>query len=268
MVRKQNLLIIILTLVLAVSCTTTSNFSGNGSSESQAKREALQELSEFYSVDIKTIKTYSADSISYEEAEFNKDGSYSIQANFNETQQLKLLKAKSSEYSSQISECLKKADKEKTIFGKLNQLETAKSIAIKQQSLQEYIYKLGGRKENNKLSSIQSSIDKLASKKNISLNGDSSMEIVLAQALNKKGYTITGNSSIEFNINFVPSTSLDPNGNFYIASYQLELVVTENGTASLVKEHSGKGTGVTEEQAISKARENAVIWIMDNLGNE
>lgn len=274
---------------------------GTGKTQEKAKNNALAQISEFFDVSVKSVSlfkdfetienkenayssstaidltnSYSAffnlSAVKIENLKQDEEGNFTCMAILNKAEQVHIFSTELLEYENQISMHLKEASKSLGIFQKLNHLEKAKTAALLERQIQEYIFLLNGKKQKNSLIKIEKEIMDTIKNQTINLEvnmegNNSTLYNNLSTQLIDKGFTIAENSPITLTVDLTYDLSKDPGNQFFLATYQSNIKVTEQNSTTFNKTNNGKGAGITQEKAIEKALEKASIWIFENIGN-
>jgi len=274
---------------------------GTGETQEKAKNNALAQISEFFDVSVKSVSLfkdsetrenqesiYSSSSaldftnsyssffnlsaVKIENMKEDENGNFTCMAILNKAEQIQIFNTELLEYENQISMHLKEASNSSSIFQKLNHLEKAKTAALQERQLKEYIFLLNGKKQNNSLVKIENEIMSTIKNQSIGLiiNMPANSSILynnLSSQLIDKGFTIEKDAPITITVDLTYHLSKDPADQFYLATYQTNIKVNEQNSISFDKINNGKGAGITQEKAIEKAIEKASIWIIENIGN-
>jgi len=274
---------------------------GIGSTQEKAKNNALAQISEFFDVSVKSVSLFkdsetrenqesiysssSAQDFTNSYSSFNnlsavkienmkqdEEGTFTCLAVLNKADQIHIFNTELLEIENQISMNLKQASSSLGIFQELNHLEKARTAALLERQLKTYIFILNGKKQKDSLVMIETKIMKAIKNQtvNIEINMEANSSTLynnLSTQLIEKGFTIDENSPITITIDLTYDLSKDPTNQFYLATYQSNIKVTEKDSITFNKTNDGKGAGITQEKAIEKAIEKASIWIIENIGN-
>lgn len=274
---------------------------GTGQTQEKAKKNALAQISEFFDVSVKSVSlfkdsatrenkenvyssstaidltnSYSSffnlSAVKIENMQQDEQGTFSCLAVLNKSDQVHIFNTELLEYENQIDMHLKEASNSSSIFQKLNHLEKAKIAALQERQLKTYIFILNGKKQKDSLVMIETQIMETIKNQSIALEvnmkeNNSTLYNNLSTQLIDKGFMIDKNSPIKITIDLTYDLSKDPNNQFYLATYQSNIKVTEQNSLTYNKTNNGKGAGITQEKAIEKALKKASIWIIENIGN-
>lgn len=293
MVKKSLILSIILIMVLVLSSCVTDptlmnsyskiySVTGVGTTEARAKRDAISKIDEYFKNNVNIDSSYvgfESNFSFYENLEYisngkvkqEKDGTYSYEITLDKKAMTNAMKANLDIFEEEIEKSLKSAKSERSVFGELKYLLNAREIAYKEYELQAYLYTIDGKNRKTEIDSINSKIEKAikGEKVGINIKGNDEngfLEKKISEFFLNQGFGLDKKGKIQIHVNFSYKLQQDPEQNFFIANYEMNVEVIEKNTTTLTYTNTGKGTGVTEEKAVQKAEEQATNYFFDNIG--